>query len=57
MNHYFVVSFDNLSGLTFLYVKNDEIKMKRVVGNQTLFVFFVDGYKNEHKCILLNVKC
>lgn len=23
----------------FLYVKNDEIKMKRVVGNQTLFIF------------------
>ena len=23
-----------------LYVKNDEIKMKRVVGNQTLFIFF-----------------
>lgn len=41
----------------FLYVKNDEIKMKRVVGNQTLFIFFVDVYKNEHKCILLNVKC
>ena len=23
MNHYFVVSFDNLTGLTFLYVKNE----------------------------------
>ena len=57
MNHYFVVSFGNLSGLTFLYVKNDEIKMKRVVGNQTLFIFFCGWLQNEHKCILLNVKC
>lgn len=31
--------------------------MKRVMGNQTLFIFFVYGYKNEYKCILLNVKC
>lgn len=34
MNHYFVVSFDNLSGLTFLYVKNESDNFSHIYSEE-----------------------